>query len=235
MSEQKLSAKEHHMQAEKLRESDKHLEALKELDQAIVLYQEDHDYLGICEALQSRVLTFKHLYFLTKDTTFGIIARKEAEASLEVAQRHNIGEKLGSCYFRLGEIAMIFEDFPKAIDWYQKSLESYQGSLSEKGDYRYHLGEAMYRSGQKEEGKKTIFAGLDEIQSGAHEVDPFLVHVWESGLHMKLADLLRDDETDEARKHLETAKKIADSDPKLVIRRRQIEELSKSFNEVGGV
>ena len=38
MSEQKLSAKEHHRQAEELRESDRHLDALKELDQAIVLY-----------------------------------------------------------------------------------------------------------------------------------------------------------------------------------------------------
>lgn len=205
MSEEKLSAKEHHSQAEELRENDKHLEALKELDQAIILYQEDKDYLGICEALQSRVLTFKHLYFLSTDITFATIAQKEAEASLEVAQQHDLSEKLASCYFRLGEIAMIFENFSKAIDWYQKALDDYQGSLSEKGDYRYHLGEAMYRSGQKEEGKKTIFAGLDEIQSGAHEVDPFLVHVWESGLHMKLADLLRDDETDEARKHLETA------------------------------
>lgn len=225
MNEQKLSAKEHHRQAEELRESDKHLEALKELDQAIVLYQEDKDYFGICEALQSRVLTFKHLSFLTKDTTFAIIAQKEAEASLEVAQKHNIDEKLGSCYFRLGEIAMVFEDFPGAIDWYQKALEDYRGGLSEKGDYRYHLGEALYRGGQKAEGKKTIFEGLGEIQNGAHEVNPFLVHVWESGLHMKLADLLRDDEPDEARKNLNIAREIANSDPKLIIRRRQIEEL----------
>lgn len=233
MNEQKLSAKEHHKQAEELRENDKHLEALKELDQAIVLYQEDKDYLGICEALQSRVLTFKHLYFLTKDTAFATIAQKEAEASLEVSQNNNVTEKLGSCYFRLGEIAMIFEDFPKAIDWYQKALENYQGSLSEKGDYRYHLGEAQYRSGQKEEGKQTILEGLGEIQNGASEVDPFLVHVWESGLHMKLADLLRVYEPEQAREHLDKARELANSDPKLIIRRRQIEELSKNFNEAG--
>lgn len=229
MSKQKLSAKEHHRQAEVLRESDRHLDALKELDQAFVLYQEDGDYQGICETLQSRVLTFKHLYFLTKDLTFAIIAQKEAEASLEVAQNNNVTEKLSSCYFRLGEIAMIFGDFGKVIDWYQKALENYQGLLSEKGDYKYHLGEAQYRSGQKEQGKKTILEGLDEIQKGASEVDPFLIHVWESGLHMKLADLLRDDEPEEAGKHLDEARKIADSDPKLIIRRRQIEEITKSF------
>src|SRR3989338_7061568 len=224
MSEQKLSAKEHHRQAEELRESDRHLDALKELDQAIVLYQEGADYQGICEALQSRVLTFKHLYFLTRDTAFATIAKNEAEASLELAQNNNVTEKLSSCYFRLGEIAMIFEDFSKAINWYQRALENYQGSLSEKGDYRYHLGEALYRNGRKEEGKKAIFEGLSEIQKGASEVDPFLVHVWESGLHMKLADLLRGDEPDEARKHLDTSREIADSDTKLIIRRRQIEE-----------
>ncbi|HLD80091.1 MAG TPA: hypothetical protein VJA18_06040 [Candidatus Nanoarchaeia archaeon] len=229
MSEQKLSAKEHHRQAEELRESDRHLDALKELDQAIVLYQEGGDYQGICEALQSRVLTFKHLYFLTRDTAFATIAKKEAEASLELAQNNNVTEKLSSCYFRLGEIAMLFEDFPKAIDWYQKALENYQGSLSEKGDYRYHLGEAQYRSGQKEEGRKTILEGLGEIQNGASEVDPFLVHVWESGLHMKLADLLHEDNPEEAKKHLDEARVIAKSDPKLIIRRRQIEEVAKAL------
>lgn len=228
MSE-KASAKHHHSQAERLRENDKHVESLKELDYAIVLYQEDKDYLGICEALQSRVLTFKHLYFLTRDTAFASIAQKEAEASLEIAQQNSLREKLSSCYFRLGEVAMIFEDFPKAIKWFQKALEDYQGSLSEKGDYRYHLGEALYRNGQKEEGKKIIFEALEEIRKGAPEVDPFLVHVWESGLNMKLADLLKLDEPEKAREHLDKARKIANSDQKLIIRRRQIEELAKKF------
>lgn len=211
-----------------MRESDRHVDALKELDQAIVLYQEDSDYSGICEALQSRVLTFKHLHLLTNDLSFAIIAKKEAEASLEIAQKNNLKHKLGSCYFRLGEIAMIFKEFPTAIDWYKKALENYEGSLSEKGDYRYHLGEALYRSGQKEQGKETMFEGLSEIQEGALDVDPFLVHVWESGLHMKLADVLREDEPEEAKKHLDEARKIASSDPKLIIRRRQIEDIAKS-------
>lgn len=231
MNKQKISAKDYHRQAEVLRENDQHIDALQKLDLAIVLYQQDNDCQGICEALQSRVLTFKHLFLLTHDFAFATIAQKEAEASFEIAKKTNLKNKFGSCYFRLGEIAMIFEDFPKAIDWYKKALKNYEGGLSEKGDYRYHLGEALYRDGQKDEGKRIIFEGLGEIQKGAYEVDPFLIHVWESGVHMRLADLLRKDERKTARKHLEEARKIANSDQKLIIRRRQIEEIAQKFHK----
>jgi len=63
---------------------------------------------------------------------------------------------------------------------------------NEKGDFRYHLGEAVYRSGPK-------------------------------------AELLAKDEPKESLEHLKRAKVIAKSDPKLVIRKRQIVELGKKF------
>lgn len=46
---------------------------------------------------------------------------------------------------------------------------------------------------------------------------------------MRLADVLRDDEPEEAKKYLEEAGKIVNSDKRLVIRRRQFKDLENTF------
>lgn len=227
--ENNLTAQKLHSKAEQARESDNHQLALELLDGAILKYQKDGNYSGVAEALQSRVLTFRHLFFQTDDFSFAIIAQKEAEASLEIARKH-AREKISSSYFRLGECAMLFKNYSEAVLNYQEAIDTFDGSQAEKGDYRYHLGEALVRAGRREIGMKIFLKGLSEIEQGRPDVDPFLANVWQSGAHMKLADLLRDDQPEEARKHFAIAKEIADSDPKLVIRRRQIAELESSFS-----
>lgn len=224
-----MSGQELHTKGGQLREEDKHDEALQYLTLAIVAYQKEGNYRGLIDALKDRTLTWKHYFLLTNDKVYALLAQKDAEAMLAVAQEYNLEDKLDTAYFRLGEVAMLFDDYRSAIDYYNKALVVYRGPLSEKGDFRYHLGEAVYRSGDKIKGKKTILAGLKEIRQGAGELDPFLIHVWESGVHMRLAELLKDDAPKEARKHYEEAKKIAAADPKLVIRRRQIAELGELF------
>jgi tetratricopeptide (TPR) repeat protein len=218
-----------HLKAEQAREQDNHIEALKLLEEAIIGYQKEGNYSGFTRALQSRFLTYKHLFYLTSDQVFALMGQKDAETSLAIAEKHNLSSLIGSCHFRLGEAAMLFKDYGKATQHYQLALANYQGTNTERADYRYHLGEAFYRSGKKVEGKQTILQGLKEIQENVGEVDSFLAHVWESGCHMRLAELLKEDAPKEAKKHLVEARKIAQSDDKLVIRRRQIEEISKSF------
>ena len=229
MDTSKLSGQELHAKGGQAREEDKHDEALHLLTLAIVAYQKEGNYRGLIDALKDRTLTWKHYFLLTNDKVYALLAQKDAEAMLAVAQEYNLQDKLDTAYFRLGEVAMLFEDFRSAIDYYNKALVVYRGPLSEKGDFRYHLGEAIFRSGDKKKGKETILAGLKEIRQGASELDPFLIHVWESGVHMRLADLLGDSEPEEAKKHYLKAKEIAESDPKLVIRRRQIAELGEKF------
>jgi tetratricopeptide (TPR) repeat protein len=218
-----------HVKAEVARENDELVKALTLVEEALVAYQKEEDYEGFSQALQSRVLTCKHLFLLTKDNVFAILAKKDAEASLEITLEHKIVNRIGSCYFRLGEVAMLFKNYKLASDYYQKALDNYSGTKAEKGDYRYHLGEALYRKGQREEGKKVLLEGLREIKDNAGEVDPFLTHVWESGCLMRLAQFLKG--SDESKKYLGEAEKIINNDPKLVIRKRQLEELKKSLEK----
>lgn len=223
----KLTGSQLHHEGARLREEDRHLEALQYLTLALAEYQKDGNYSDLVDALKDRVLTWKHLFLVSKDKVYAILAQKDAESMLAVTDEYNLKDKYHTSYFRLGEIVMLYEDYTKAVEFYQKSLDTYVGSLSEKGDYRYHLGEALYMSGKKKKGKDIMLEGLKEIQAGADELDPFLIHVWESGVYMRLAELLRKDEPKEAKGYFTEAKKIAQSDQKLVIRRRQIEELGK--------
>jgi tetratricopeptide (TPR) repeat protein len=218
-----------HQKAEKLREQDKHLEALKVCDEAIVAYQKDKDYFGISSLLQSRVLIYKHLFLLTNDFCFYVLAIKDTEASLLISQKYKL-KNLYICYFRIGEIFMLSNNFQKAILNYKKSLKIYPKNDSEKGDYQYHLGEAQYKNGDKKNGLKNILNGLKIIQDYKSDSDPFLIHVWESGCYLRLAQLLRKDDFVNAKKYLQKARKIINSDKKLIIRKRQLNESRKLFN-----
>lgn len=226
-----MNAHQTHVEAEVARENDELVKALTLIEEALVAYQKEGDYEGFSQALQSRVLTYKHLFLLTKDNVFAILAKKDAEASLEITLEHKIENRIGSCYFRLGEVAMLFENYKSAVEDYQKALDTYTGSNSEKGDYRYHLGTALGKMGQLEEAKKIMLQGLSEIQENRGEVDPFLTHVWESGCYMRLAELLKNEDLDKAKEYLAKAQDIIDSDHKLVIRKRQLEEFKKTLEK----
>lgn len=223
-----INAVKYHQQAEKLREEDKLYQALKNCNQAILLYKKEKDYLNYCLAIQSRILTYKHLYLKKQDKSYSLLAKKDALLVIRVCQKRKLNI-LYSSYFRLGEIFMLFNDYKKAIIYFKKALYLYPQINSEKGDYQYHLGEAMYISGNKINGLKNILNGLEIIQEYRNKTDSFLIHVWESGCYLKLAQLLRLDNHLNAKIYLNKAAKIINNDKKLIIRKRQYNETRRLF------
>jgi tetratricopeptide (TPR) repeat protein len=224
-----ISSSKLHKKADQAREEERYDDAFAFIKGAIENYRDEKNYEGLCKAFQSRVLIYKHLFLLFGSQEYLYLAKEDAKRSLDIAKKYNLTDVFSSGYFRLGEIAMLSKDYKKAIRNYSQALDLYCETAAEKGDYRYHLGEAFYRDGKKEKGKKIIFQGLKEIQDTDVEVDSFLIHVWESGCYMRLADLLRDDNPGKAREYLRKAQEIAESDKKLVIRRRQIKELTAAM------
>lgn len=212
-----------HQQAETLREQDKHPEALKLYEEVIVAYQKEKNHSGLVEALGGRCLTYKHLFLLTADFSFLNLAKHSALSSLEIAANFKLTEKYYRCYFRLGEMEILSKNYPKAVEYYQKSLSLYPQDDAEKGDFQYHLGEAQYLNGDKETGLLNLKSGLDKIRQFKDSTDSFLIHVWESGCLMKLFYFLRD------KNYLIEAENIIDSDPRLIIRKRQLEEIKNYF------
>jgi tetratricopeptide (TPR) repeat protein len=208
-----------HQKAEKLRESDKLLEALKVYEEVIYKYQQENNYFGLVEALGGRCLTYKHLFLLTKDFSFFNLAYTSALSSLEIAKHFKVIAKYHRCYFRLGEMEMLRDDFLKSEKFYLKALKKYPKVEAEKGDFQYHLGEAQYRAGKKEAGLTNLLEGLELIEKYESSTDSFVYNVWHSGCLMRLAELTKN------KKYLEDAQKIIDSDPRLIIRKRQLAAL----------
>lgn len=221
-----------HRKSEEARENDQLQESLDLIEDAIVEYEDEENFEGVARAMQSKVLSFKHLFLLNGDLKYREFAKEAADESLRIATRHNLENVLSSCYFRLGEVANLFEDYDSAVKNFQKSLDLYNGTQAEKGDYTYHLGEALYHAGDKLKGKETVLKGLSEIRDNRHEVDEFLANVWESGALMKLALLLKNDEPENAKKYLDEAENIINSDNRLVIRKRQLEQAKNTLANI---
>lgn len=208
-----------HQKAEKLRESGQFLKALKLYEEVIYKYQQEKDYFGLVEALGGRCLTYKHLFLLSGDFSFRNLAYYSALSSLDITKHFNISDKIHRCYFRLGEMEILSKNYKKAIEYYKKSLSLYPQDEAEKGDFQYHLGEAQCLRGDTKNGLENLSSGLTKIRQYRDSTDPFLINVWESGCLMKLYVFTKD------KKYLEEAQKIINSDPRLIIRKRQITEI----------
>ncbi len=231
MQFQKYSASKLHKIGGKLREEDNLEESLLYETLALAKYAKNKDYGEVVDTLQSRFLTWKHLFLLTKDIVYLELDKKDAQASLSITEKFDIKDLYSRCYFRMGEASMLENNYSDAINYFTKALHFYKGSLSEKGDYRYHLGVALYRSNKKAEGYETMLEGLSEIEEGKMKVDSFLYNVWKTGCLMRMSELLRTDNPIEAREYIRQAGKIINKDRRLVIRKRQFEEIKKLFGD----
>ncbi len=212
-----------------LRERGQLPQALKILGQAVNAAAKEKDFIRMITALGERGLVWKHFHLETKDRAFLVLARKDIEAMQLISELKSVDIKRHTISFLLGQTDMLLGDFKNAIINFRKALRIFKGLSSEKGDWRYHLGEAYYKAGDKEKGKKTIFEGIEEIKKGSEEAPKFLCNVWLSGAFMRLADLLRLDEPKEAKKYLGQAEDIIDKTKGLVMRRRQLQRLKRKF------
>lgn len=214
-----ISVAELQKQADGLREEGQSLKAIDVYNQAIVRYQEDQDYPNMMGALTGRLLSWKHLFYKTEDKIYAIFVKKEAEAMLEIAKEHDLLNKLYLIHFLNGTSAILLKNYPTAEEEFGQAVELYPSDNAEKGDWLAHLGEAIYRNGRKEEGKKMVLQGVQKIEENSSQIDSFLFNVWVSGAYLRLAKLLKSDNREESQYFLGKAKKIIDSDDRLVIRK----------------
>lgn len=221
------SAIELQEQADVLREEGQSLKAIDIYNQAIAHYQIDKDYANMMGALTGRLLSWKHLFYKTEDKVYAFFVKKEAEAMLEILNEHKLIERLYLIHFLNGTSAILLKNYPTAEKEFSQAIKLYPRDHAEKGDWTAHLGEAIYRNGRKEEGKKMILQGIQKIQENSSKIDSFLFHVWVSGAYLRLAKLLKPDNIEESQFFLYQAKKIIDSDERLVIRKQQLEAFMK--------
>lgn len=231
------NARKIHGQAAHSRESGDSLKALQLAEEARIEYAKEGDQLGFAEVHAEVAITLGHISENQKDDFFKkaflIDARNTAKSGVEIAELSGNENAKAIPYLRYGKAQEALGELAEAIDSYSKAVENMEQNPPQLhnrpgvlADMKIHLNTASYRNGDKQALEQTLSAlkDLEESDEAQYNKD-----VWLSGAHIRIADMLRADNPDEAKKHLDKAKKIIDSNPDLKLRLKQWEKLSENF------
>jgi tetratricopeptide (TPR) repeat protein len=219
-----------HIKAEKAREDGRFLEALKFTDEATVLYQEDGDVFGFCDIQASRFITLKHLWEKTGEDNYMILAKHATLAGVEIARKTHKPSALIMPLFRLAQAHETLGEFEEGVECYKEAIENFEKNPPEEHnrpavllDMKIHLGVCEYKAGGKIALSRVekLILELEKTSELKYNKD-----VWLSGAHMKLAEVLKSDNSEASKTHLVKAKEIVDANPKLVLRKKQWEKLN---------
>lgn len=226
-----------HGLAAQARERGEPLEALKLSDEAALAYQKDGDILGFAENLVDRSITLRHLADSTRDSNYLIVALHESLAAVEIARKSGREDALAIPLEKLAVVQEELELLEDAVKSYREAVENIESNppaehkVPERpaivADFKLHLATCEYKAGDKSALERAE-AALSDLE--AHpDIADYNQHVWVSGGHMRIAEMLREDDPEKAKKHLQKAKEVIDSDPRLTIRLSQWQQLAEKF------
>jgi len=235
MGMESKKGREIHGQAEHEREGGNFLQSLNLLNEAIIAYAEDKDYLGMSEAQGSVFLALRHLSEKTDERQFLILAKHAAMASVEMAKASGDKTALALPYARLGTAHRELGELPQAVEMYTKAVENFEQNPPELHnrpavllDIKGHLYVVEYLNGDKSalEKAEQVISDLEKTDEVKYNKD-----VWLSGAHMRVAEMLREDDPEKAKEHLQKAKGVIDANPDLGLRLGQWEKLASGFDD----
>jgi tetratricopeptide (TPR) repeat protein len=198
-------------------------EALSLAEQALAAYQQDKDELGEAELYGARSNIHRHMGNLDK-------ALDDAKQAVLKAESSGMPDAATLPYFDLGKTYLEMEDFPNAQVNLQRAfdltLPERHNRPSVRADMKAQLAYAKYMAGDKS-ALEMVNQAISELEVSSER--QYEKDVWLSGAHMRTAKMLKADNREQAVVYLEKARSIIDSNKELVLRRKQLEELQKSF------
>ena len=226
-----MNAIDLHKKAEVARESEDFTQALTLCDQALVEYQKEGNLQGFTEVLSSKVLTLRHLYEQTTDQNYLILAKHIAMASVEIAQKGNDPKALAIPLFNLGKTEQTLREYGKAIENIKEAISHMMQNPPPQHnrpsvvlDMTLHLSVCEYKNGDKAALERAEKALLN--LATAKEPDQYFNDVWLSGGYIEIAEMLKADDPQKAKESLQKAREIIDANPKLTLRKKQLEKVS---------
>lgn len=233
-----------HGLAEQAREKGESVEAVKLAEDAMAAYQKDGDILGFAEALVDQFLSLRHLFDKTGDRSYLIRAKHSAMASVEVAESSGDKTALAIPYFNLAKAQETLGQLQEAVSSYKKAVENIENNppaehkVPERpaivADFKVHLATCEYKQSfsTNKAGDKSALeraeAALSDLEK-TPDISDYNQHVWVSGGHMRIAEMLQSDDPEKVKDHLQKAKEVIDSDPRLTIRLAQWQKLADKF------
>lgn len=227
-----------HGEAAKARERGESIEALKLYMDAMDTYQREGDNLGFAEIQTEIFLTLRHLFEKTSHHGYQILAKHAAMSSVELAEESGDKTALAIPQFNLAKVQEDLGELEEAVITYKKALENITNNPPAPhnvpqrpaiiADFQSHLATCEYKAGDKSALERAEQATLDLEK--AEDLADYNKHVWLSGAHMRIADVLKTDDPEKAKEHLQKAKEIIDADERLVLRKTQWEKLATTFS-----
>lgn len=222
-----------HGQAEEAREGGDFEKALVLTDQAMIAYQKAGDDLGLAEVQASRFITFRHLLQNTGYKGYEVLMRVTAETSVELARLSKVPESMALPLFNLGKAYQEMQMYKEAILVLEEATTEITTNPPQMhdrpavvADIKGHLYYCEYKSGNK--------AALEKAEQALNDLEAtdevkYNKDVWITGAHMRIADMLREDDPEKAKEHLQKAKEIINANPELKLRAEQWKKLADSF------
>ncbi len=237
---QDSEARQIHELALEAQEKGDFVKALQLEVQAMVLYQRSGDQQGISEIQAMFFLTYRHLYQQTEDPNYLVLAKYAAMSAVELAQKFGDNTTLAVPFINLarsqemlGEYQDANQSFKEAIEHILNNPPQTHDNEAIKLDFQIHYFTSELRNGDLSFKDKTLET-LKKLETAEGATD-YERGVWLSGGYMRLTEVLKDKEPEEAKKYLDEAKKIIDKDSRLSLRLKQWEKLAKGFTAIGVV
>lgn len=231
-----MTGQEIHAQVEHTREAGDFWGSIKLAPEAIKAYIEEKNFGGLADVHGSISLAYRHLYRETKDQTFLVLAEGSATTGIEIAKINGLNNILARPTFNLakvqeelGQFGEASETYEDAVNIFSKFPQKEHNRTGVLADMKIHLYTCQYKAGDKSALPKTLEAVAELEKSDEKTVSKYNYDVWLSGAHMRIAEMLKNEDKDLAKKHLEKAKEIIDANSDLKIRKDQLNELTKTI------
>lgn len=217
------------IQARAVTEAGNPAASLDLFNKALLLSEKQKNHERCVQVFVDRAVVFRHLFEHGGDMTFAVLARKDAEAILELVKAWGVSERLHTAYYMLGQAALLFKEYALAENYFFKALRYFKGDPAEKGSWRYHWAHALYMTGEKKRALLAFSQAINEIKKYGPYVDNFLFNVYLSGAYLNFSHALLKDSKAEAKKYFNLAGEIIKKDKRLVLRNKQLKTLAKGF------
>ncbi len=236
MTTQIKTGRQIHADVEHTREAGDFWGSINIAQGAIKTYIEEKDYLGLSEVHGSIALAYRHLYRASKDKNFLVLAEGAATTGIEIAKINGLESAIALPTFNLAKVEEELEQLAEAAETYEDAVNAFLKNPPEMhnragviADMKVHLYTCQYKAGDKSALPKALVA-LEELEkSDEKTVSKYNYDVWLSGGNMRIASILKNEDKELAKKHLEIAKNIIDSNSELKIRKNEWNDLAKTI------
>ncbi len=216
------------------REKGQFIHSLSYSDQALLAFDALQNPSDFAEALANRSITLRVYAGLYRSRQVLTLAKYEMLGSVAIARASGDARSLSMPLYNLAQIQEDLGELPSAVLSYREAVAVMEEHPPEAhnrpsvlANMKLHMETCEYASGDKTALSRALLA----LSALEHADEPSVYNklVWISGGYLRLARILREDDNTKARMYLEKAKEIIDTNPELVLRRQQLQQIEDLF------